>query len=82
MLNSVLCATPLSRQPMKSARRACCRGGLTRVEFLCRYKGREGHCKRMNLLGGGTGITPLYQVMRVRWRGDRVGLGVEWSVVG
>ena len=27
-----------------------------------RYKGREGRCRRINLLGGGTGITPLYQV--------------------
>lgn len=26
-----------------------------------RYKGREGRCRRINLLGGGTGITPLYQ---------------------
>ncbi|KAL4420023.1 hypothetical protein ABPG77_001273 [Micractinium sp. CCAP 211/92] len=28
------------------------------------HKGREGRCSRINLLGGGTGITPLYQVMR------------------
>ncbi|KAL4430845.1 hypothetical protein ABPG75_006101 [Micractinium tetrahymenae] len=28
------------------------------------HQGREGRCRRINLLGGGTGITPLYQVMR------------------
>ncbi|KAI7840931.1 hypothetical protein COHA_005362 [Chlorella ohadii] len=34
------------------------------------YNGREGRCRRINLLGGGTGITPLYQVMRAIMEDD------------
>lgn len=52
---SLLMDTPLSFEDIASERSLLLR-------LPCRYKGREGRCRRINLLGGGTGITPIYQV--------------------